>query len=161
MFLGALALVDAQSTAVEFVAVERAQRGVRTSSVGEFAKAVAFWTTGFSIANQSKTHNLAGLREQLRQVVFARFVGDVANENGSFGTIAAIGSTATSAAESTATTVFAASVRTTSAATATVATATTASSVSTAAAAAAAISTITATAAKTAAVSAAHDDGIY
>jgi CCR4-NOT transcriptional regulation complex NOT5 subunit len=139
---------------LEFIAVERAQGSVRSRSVGEFAETISFRTASFAIGDQSKTHNLASLRKQLRQVVLASPIRDVSNENRSFRAFGVVSWTTTAIASETATT--------SAAATASAITATAAASISTATASVATTTAaITATSSpETTAVSAAHVDGI-
>jgi hypothetical protein len=153
--LRAFALVDAQLTTVQLVAVQSVQCGVRSGNVGEFAETVAFRTTSLAIRYQTKTQHLAGLRKQMRQVVLARFVGDIANKNRSFRAISGSGSSSVVAA-STATTT-AATAKTAATSVATTAAAISASATVSATASTSAVTATTAATAKTAAVSAAHD----
>jgi len=50
--------------------------------VGELAEGEALWATSVTVAHQTNVHDVAGLREELPQLIFGRLVRQVANEEG-------------------------------------------------------------------------------
>jgi len=67
---------------VEVGAIEGADGAFGRLLVSELAEGESLWTAGVTVAHQTNVHDIAGLGEELPQLIFRRLVWQVANEEG-------------------------------------------------------------------------------
>ena len=74
-----LRLVDANGAPVEFMSVQRVNRGLRLSGVGHRDEAESLAATGHAIGDNANGGNFAILRERRLQAIVGRRVREVTN----------------------------------------------------------------------------------